>query len=722
MRVFRQYTAALGFGLLATIVAAQEPPQSTGTVIRSNVREVVLDVVARRKNQSLSTKLKASDFTITEDGVPQSIRSFRLVGGPEARVITPPPAPKDVPVVGAAAPRISARDPNFVSIVFDQMGADSRENALNAATDFLDQEFQDNTQAAVFRVNLRLNAIHPFTSDRAALAAAVRSALNGNAVELAAGSGNVLNETNYSITADQGGVSITSSIDLTKEPDFSMSSAATNPLSESQIALAAMISKQRGMVDDLNGMKTWDALLRIIRYESTLPGRKTVLYLSEGVVDPPARHDFVRTVIDAANRAKVTFYCIDVRGLTLATSNGVSTGLNKSAAATSATQSVMSTSPSVAMAQAQEMDQVDQSLSAHVQLNMAALAESTGGFAVFNTNDFKKSMARIMEEVRTHYEISYAPQSSLYDGKYRKIKVTVADPNLTVQTRDGYFALPELNGEAVQPFEMSALAFLNAAPRRDFEFRAAAMRFKPMGDGYDFAMSFALPIASLTIPQDDSAHTARVHAVFLALIKDSGGQVVGKVSREIDREVPGGHLEQFRRGETILTMPFSAAAGKYTIEAVAMDPQGNRASTKRISLVVPKPGEASVSSVEVVHGIQPLDAPRDPGDPLEFDGGKVTPALNQSSSAEAGVALFFVVYPDRDASRSGSIKPSVTVEFFHDGKAVALAKPDVGLPDQQNSFPILQYTKLPAGEYMARVTVEQGGRISRESTSVTVIP
>jgi hypothetical protein len=156
-----------------------------------------------------------------------------------------------------------------------------------------------------------------------------------------------------------------------------------------------------------------------------------------------------------------------------------------------------------------------------------------------------------------------------------------------------------------------------------------------------------MPIASLTIPQNGNTQKARVHAVFLALIKDAGGQVVGKVSREIDREVPAGQLEQFRRGETILTMPFEAAAGRYTIEAVAMDPEGNRASTKRISLVTPNPRESSLSSVEVVHGIEPLDASRDPGNPLEFAGGKVTPALSQSASAEAGVALFFVVYPDR---------------------------------------------------------------------------
>ena len=722
MRPFRQCLVAFGFASLATILPAQEPqsPESAGAVIRSNVREVVLDVVARRKNLSLATKLKASDFTVTEDGVPQTIRSFRLIGGSEARVIPPPPKPVGGAVVPIATPPISARESNFVSIVFDQIGADSRQNALNAATDFLEQEFQDNTQAAIFQLNLRLNAIHGFTSDRAALMAAVRKALNGNAVELAAASANVLSETDYTITGSQGGVSINPGIDLTKEPDFSMGTAATNPLSETQTALAVMITNQRGMVDGIAGMKVWDSLLQIVRYESALPGRKTVLYLSDGLTDPPGRHDFVRTVISAANRGNVTFYCIDVRGLTLASSNGASVGLTKSAAATSATQGTMSSSPSAAMAQAGEFDELEQAAAGHVQLNMAELAEGTGGFAVFSTNAFKKSMACIMEDVRTHYEISYVPASNLYDGKYRKIKVTVTDPSLLIRTRDGYFALPELNGEAVQPYELYALDLLNSGARSDFAFRAAALRFNPVRDGYRFEMSFAMPLASLTIPQEGDTQKARLHAVFLALIKDAGGQVVGKVSREIDREVPAGRLEQFRRGETILAIPFEAASGRYTIEAVAIDPEGNRASTKRISLVTPKPGESSISSVEVVRGIEPLDAPRNPGNPLEFAGGKVTPALSQSASGEAGVALFFVVYPDRDASRTGPIKPRITVEFFQGGKSVARAMPDAGSPDAVNSFPILQYTKLPVGEYVARVTVEQGGRISRESTAVSV--
>jgi hypothetical protein len=85
-----------------------------------------------------------------------------------------------------------------------------------------------------------------------------------------------------------------------------------------------------------------------------------------------------------------------------------------------------------------------------------------------------------------------------------------------------------------------------------------------------------------------------------------------------------------------------------------------------------------MSSLEVVRGIEPLDAPRGPGNPLEFAGAKVTPALSQSASAQTGVGLFFVVYPVPDASRTEPIKPRITVEFFQGGKSIARARPDGG--------------------------------------------
>ena len=45
-----------------------------------------------------------------------------------------------------------------------------------------------------------------------------------------------------------------------------------------------------------------------------------------------------------------------------------------------------------------------------------------------------------MEEVDTHYEISYPPTSERDDGHFRKIEVKLTRPGLRVDTRSGYFA------------------------------------------------------------------------------------------------------------------------------------------------------------------------------------------------------------------------------------------------------------------------------------------
>lgn len=703
----------------AGVLSSQEKPalETSNTLIRSNVREVLLDVVVRHRNESLDKKLKPSDFTITEDGVPQTIKTFRFVGGQEARLVPRAPANPGPATRSAATGPNSMRQPNFVSIVFDEMGPDSRKNAMEAANDFFNQQFQANTYAAVFSLTLRLNAVQGFTNDRAVLALAVRRAVEGNSVELARATANVLNQTTYSIESGRTGVNITPTNDASKSPDLATSSASQAPYSEAQQYIAQAVSSQRGLTMYGVGMRTMNALLRLIQYQSRLPGRKTVLYLSEGLVKPPDRADMMRLAVSTANRGNVSFYCVDVRGLTTGSSNGAVAGLVQSAASLSSTQSTVPSSPSAAMAQMQQDDDLQSALASHTQLNMVELAEGTGGFAVFNTNNFKGAMARVMEDVRTHYEISYVPASTVYDGHFRKIEIKVKDPKLIVQSRDGYFAVPDLQGAPVMPYETAGLRVLDSGKQHDFDFRAAAMRFRPLNDGFRYEMGFELDTANLTTPINPATGKARIHATFLALVKDAKGQVVGKVSQQIDREVPQDKLQQFRRGDIIFTAPFEASSGRYTVEAAVTDPEGGRASLRRFALTVPRPGQPAVSDIELVYRLDPLDGPRDPGNPLEFAGGRVMPAIAQTATAGQDAALFFVVYPESTAG-----KPKVSIEFFRDGKAIQQSALEVGTADEVNSFPVLASAKLPAGEYMALVTVEQNGRTTQQSAPISVRP
>src|SRR5581483_12366686 len=117
-------------------------------------------------------------------------------------------------------------------------------------------------------------------------------------------------------------------------------------------------------------------------------------------------------------------------------------------------------------------------LSANKQGALRELAERTGGFLIADTNN-TDLLARVMEEVDTHYEISYDPANGIDDGHFRKIAVTVDRPGLQVRARSGYYALPNMPEDPVTPAEMPGLKALDSQPRsHDFDFGLATYRFR----------------------------------------------------------------------------------------------------------------------------------------------------------------------------------------------------------------------------------------------------
>ena len=87
-----------------------------------------------------------------------------------------------------------------------------------------------------------------------------------------------------------------------------------------------------------------------------------------------------------------------------------------------------------------------------------------------------------------------------YDGHFRKIEAKIARPKIMVQTRRGYYALPELNGEPLQPLEVIALKAINARPAPvEFPYPVAAMEFRPKENAVDYEVAFEVPTSGLTV-------------------------------------------------------------------------------------------------------------------------------------------------------------------------------------------------------------------------------
>lgn len=69
-------------------------------------------------------------------------------------------------------------------------------------------------------------------------------------------------------------------------------------------------------------------------------------------------------------------------------------------------------------------------------------ADQTGGrvFFPYKLDDLAASFQDIGDELRSQYQLAYAPSNKVFDGKFRKIRVEVARKGLNVRSRKGYIA------------------------------------------------------------------------------------------------------------------------------------------------------------------------------------------------------------------------------------------------------------------------------------------
>ncbi len=687
---------ALRIVALFAVLAVPVPSQ---TILRSTTQEVLVDFVARDKHHKLITNLRPEEVEILEDGVRQTARSFQYRGGPD----TPGETGAAMPAAraGAGSTYNPLREINVVSLVFEGMDLQGRRRATLAAKAFLGSELRPNTYIGVFALNHRLTLLQQYTNDLGLLDQAVDRVAGGASQtfvkdmqaqvtllnSLASGRGG-FNAMEPGSAEEGGPVGISSHLD-----------AAAAAVERQMAALTiAMLSNRVGNL-------SIDALRQLIRGQAQLPGRKTVVYFSEGLILPPGEPERFRALISDANRANIAFYTADAGGLDTESPLRMSRRTNAALALSGEGGLGAAAAPT------------------DYQENLHSLAADTGGFAIENSNDMRVSLQRVMEEVRAHYEVAYAPASANYDGRFRTIEIRSTRPGMEIQSRKGYFALPLLNGEPVAPFELAALTALDSnPPPAAFDFHAGTLRFRSAGEQTECRAVFSVPSRVLAFTEDPKNKLFRMHVSFLGLVKDERGQVVRKISRDLPFQAPAGKREEFERGETTVTMPFSLPPGRYDFEAVAVDQEKQAASTRKIAFFVPAAGHIGLSDLVFVRGVQPDTGVRDAWDPLEFPGGQVTPELNPAvpKSAAAAENVYFVLYP-----RAGmGATPEVRIAVLHNGRVISAAQQSLPAADPDGSIRVLSQIGLgglDSGTYEIEVTATQGAATAKGSAVVAIM-
>jgi hypothetical protein len=171
-----------------------------------------------------------------------------------------------------------------------------------------------------------------------------------------------------------------------------------------------------------------------------------------------------------------------------------------------------------------------------------------------------------------------------------------------------------------------------------------------------------------------------------------------------------------------VTLPLRLPPGRYHLESVANDKDGEAASARRIALVVPAAGAAprvALSDLVLVRNVQPAGEDRDATNPLEFSGGKVTPELNSTIAKSSGAVdgVYFVLYPVQGAS------PDVRIAISRNGGLVTSVRPDLPPAEADGSIRIvarIPFGSLEPGAYEISVTAQQGGATTRRTMAVEV--
>jgi len=712
----------------------QNPP--LGQPIRIGSEEVLLDVIARDKKGRPVRDLKPEELEIYEDGVRQTVGSFRLIeaSGDTAGAAIEAGRAK----VGAGYEINSSRPINLVTMVFDNLDVNGRRLARDAALDFINTGMRANVMVAVFVVSHRLYVLQSFTADREKLRQAVESATGhaekqypdlsqkiveqlqiiANAPDFGPPAGVPNQNSNQSIGAPAG-LAATG-----MAPTGQGVVASPTEKLAAQITLSTLSAVESAQLDQQARASIY-TFMHIAREQRRLNGRKTVLYFSNGLQVPTHLADAMRTTISEANRANVSVYAIDARGLSSEVEGDRARRMM--AMAIMASREAAKDGPASIAGGADSFkssEYAESSLRMNKQGTLAELAEGTGGFLVANTNDLRGPLKRVASELSSYYAVSYSPTARELDGKFRKITVKVLRPEVIAQTRSGYFAVPLADGKPVMAYEMPMLAAVNSVkPPHDFPHRAAALRFGADATGAKHTLLMEVPLSEITFKTDTARKLYSSHFSVLALVKNEKGEVVSRVSQDYPIQGKLERLQSLKKGNLDFTQTFSLPSGRYILETIVHDAEADKTSVQRGDLSVPAADAGvAISSIAMIKRVD-SSGPAKTGEdrPLTTPNGRIVPNLGETITAgpKTTLSFYLVIYPQAGAQD----RPQLTLELSQNGEVMSRGAAETPAPDDRGR--IIYMAGIPtaglrSGAYEIRAVVKQGAAQTEERASFTI--
>ncbi|MGO9339715.1 MAG: VWA domain-containing protein [Terracidiphilus sp.] len=559
--------------------AAQTAPDSSqpATTLHSYSNLVVVDVVATDDKHSSVHQLAAADFTVLEDGKPQTVKVF------EEHAALPPTAPRTMPKLKLSPGSFTNYSPVPPSgtlniLLFDKLNTplDDQMYVRDQVLKYL-KEAHPGTRTAIFSLTTELKMLQGFTSDPELLRALVLGR-KGNP------SGSPL--MNNAMEGDQPGADDPLTDAISDMPGM----RGNSPDSSTILAnLQQFETEQQAFQIQLRQRYTLDALNQLARYLGRLPGRKNLIWFSgsfpinilpDGDISNPfavvgsAGGEF-RETVDLLGRSQVAVYPIDARGLMtppMMRSSQSGTSLARNPGAFSSANSKWFQERS------------------SEQSTLMQMAEETGGEGFVNTNGLKEAVEKSIEVGSNYYTIAYTTANRNWNGAFRRIQVKVDRPKVTLAYRRGYYADDPDNpahrgqgqdGQSVAPpYNAMHAAMLHGAPGpselifvADVRPSTADTEVAPMqgnqpakqlsGPYRRYTVTFALsPYQVSCAAGPDGVHHCGMD--FLTFVYDADGVLVNMQTNGINAAVSEQRFAEFMKRDFVYRQEVSVPAkGEY---------------------------------------------------------------------------------------------------------------------------------------------------------------
>ncbi len=660
--IFTMFSLILSVSAIAVPFQAQggktpAPQPSVGV----SPRGVLLDVVVTDKRNRIVQGLKEEDFVVFEDNAPQKVMSFSAHRGSSTGM-------GETPAVAKPSPMIFLLD-------FTTTDLDNQKRVYDAAARFVEKSLGPNDYVSVFYLGTDFRLIQEFTNDKARLAAVLNRRDTGG-----------LSRTQTSVSTPGAQTSGSDTIQAINQSLASSGAAAGNAAAMTDASVGRVSAGTGSMASAINQRTTRDilsALEGISRAVEPLEGRKTLVLFSQGFVVGPQQQVEVQRAIDTVNKANVAVYTVEARGLT--GSGDYPSRLDGISAEAGSTRIAAAGGESV-------FDKARTTGNDTRESALRFVAESTGGIPLRNMNDLTVSLDRVLQDMRSYYELIYQPTNQNQDGKFRSIRVEVKKSGLMARTRSGYMAVAPARLEPVSAEESQFMAAARggAAP---LPFDVSLAQFPAGTERFRVPVTFEIPAREIQFIMADQKRAASL--MMVGLVRDQEGKIVTRVGAPVNMSATAEEYKVLEQGSVSFTNTIELAPGQYSFEAFVRDQNSAKGSVRDYSLQLTPPGDKlTASSIVLGSQADPLREGEQESE-LVLGKAKVLPSARRKFKNGENLIYLFNVY---NFGTSGEKRPSLEVRAAIERPGANAMKLPPYQVSQVDTAPIAHVT---VGRYVA---------------------